>query len=388
MDRIVDLSDVPTEYIQKHGYDYLLEDDYLTPEAILLDRQEQVAFRLAAAQLFRMFQDQLDTLVKSNNLAMFGLPSQMNDLIKYSWNHGHKHIIGRYDFAGGVDNDEIKLLELNADTPTMIPESGEVQDQFLKFYSREDVTQFNTMDEDLFNVFTKLANINAESHHSMLFTSLGYPEDVANLQPLMQAAEKAGFDVVYADLPDVEFARGEGVFLENEDGTHTQFDYLYKLFPWEFACFEEPELLADLHNLIMNDIVYVVNPPYSLIYQSKLFLALLSENYPDHKHLLFTSSDRALFEGKKHVEKVTFGRLGQNIKVVDGNGGVIEKTDGEYGHHAKLYQEFVELYKDEDDDLYQPSVFMVDGRPSCLSFRRGEKLIIDDDAQFIPHIIT
>ena len=319
---------------------------------------------------------------------MFGLPSQMNDLIKYSWNHGHKHIIGRYDFAGGVDNDEIKLLELNADTPTMIPESGEVQDQFLKFYSREDVTQFNTMDEDLFNVFTKLANINAESHHSMLFTSLGYPEDVANLQPLMQAAEKAGFDVVYADLPDVEFARGEGVFLENEDGTHTQFDYLYKLFPWEFACFEEPELLADLHNLIMNDIVYVVNPPYSLIYQSKLFLALLSENYPDHKHLLFTSSDRALFEGKKHVEKVTFGRLGQNIKVVDGNGGVIEKTDGEYGHHAKLYQEFVELYKDEDDDLYQPSVFMVDGRPSCLSFRRGEKLIIDDDAQFIPHIIT
>jgi len=196
-----------------------------------------------------------------------------------------------------VDNDEIKLLELNADTPTMIP-----------------------------------ANINAESHHSMLFTSLGYPEDVANLQPLMQAAEKAGFDVVYADLPDV--------------------------------------------------------PPYSLIYQSKLFLALLSENYPDHKHLLFTSSDRALFEGKKHVEKVTFGRLGQNIKVVDGNGGVIEKTDGEYGHHAKLYQEFVELYKDEDDDLYQPSVFMVDGRPSCLSFRRGEKLIIDDDAQFIPHIIT
>jgi len=69
VDRIVDLSDVPTEYIQKHGYDYLLEDDYLTPEAILLDRQEQVAFRLAAAQLFRMFQDQLDTLVKSNNLA-------------------------------------------------------------------------------------------------------------------------------------------------------------------------------------------------------------------------------------------------------------------------------------------------------------------------------
>lgn len=386
MDRIVDLNGIPDEYIRTHHYDYLLEDDYLTPEAVLVDNAEQTAFKLAAGQLYRLFQEELVELLRSDNLAMLGLPPLMNELIKYTWEHGHKHLLGRFDFAGGIDGDVIKLLELNADTPTMIPESGGVQREFLKEYSRKDTGQFNTLEEDLEKAFAKLADINAGSHHSMLFTTLGYPEDIANLQPLMEAAEAAGFVVTYADLPDVQFAPGEGVFLEDEDGTYIQYDYLYKLFPWEFACFEEPELLADLHSLIMNDLVYVVNPAYALVFQSKQFLTHVAERNVGHKHLLKSSSSKTAFAGEKYVEKVTFGRLGQNIKIVDESGRTIESTDGDYDEYPTVYQAFAELYKDEDGDLYQPSVFMVDGVPSCLSFRRGEKLIIDDDAQFIPHI--
>lgn len=386
MDRIVDLDGIPLDYINDHGYDFLLEDDYLTAEAVLVDVAEQAAFKLASANIYRLYQQELEELIRGNNLAILSLPAMMNDLIKYSWEHGHKHMAARFDYAGGIDGDPIKLLELNADTPTMLPESGGVQQAFLQHYSRPGASQFNNLESDLEQVFASLANINAESHHSMLFTTLGHEEDVANLQPLMEAAKSAGFDVAYADLPDIEFAPGEGVFLENEDGTYTQYDYLYKLFPWEFACFEEPDLLADLHNLITNDLLYVINPPYALVFQSKLFLAHVSRLHPDHKYLLKCTDSKEDFAGQPYVEKVTFGRLGQNIRIMDDSGRVVEETDGDCGQYPRVYQEFTKLYHDEDDDVYQPSVFMVGGKPSSLSFRRGEKLIIDDDAQFIPHI--
>lgn len=388
MDRIVDLGGIPTEYIKENNLNYLLEDEYLTPEAIMVHQSEQVAFKLASGSIYKMYAECLSTLIDSNRLDTFDIPQEMIALIEYSWKHKHQHILGRFDFGGGVDDDSSpKLLEFNADTPTMVPESGQVQAEFKRYYSNELVPQFNFLEQNLVNAFDKLADVNSTSHHSMLFTTLGYEEDIANLQPIMTAAREAGFDVAYADLPDIEFDANEGVFLESEDGEFVQYDYLYKLVPWEFVCFEEPELLSILHDLVTSDKLYVINPAYTLLFQSKQFLEHLYDMFPESKYLLKTKSDKSFFTGHKYVEKVTFGRLGENIKIYDEDDKVIEKTKGDFGHFAKVYQEYVDLYKDDDEDVYQASVFCVSGIPSCLSFRRGENLIIDDDAEFIPHFI-
>ena len=41
------------------------------------------------------------------------------EIIKNSWeNDVHWHLYGRFDLAGGIDGKPIKLIELNADTPT------------------------------------------------------------------------------------------------------------------------------------------------------------------------------------------------------------------------------------------------------------------------------
>jgi len=387
VDRIVDLSGIPTDFIEQNELGYLLEDDYLTPEGILITQSEQVAFKLASGSVYKMYANTLDELVKKRKLDTFDLPEEMLLLIEYSWRNKHQHIIGRFDFGDGVDADEPKLLEYNADTPTLVPESGMLQQAFKAMYSKPDVAQFNTLDEDLVAGFNKLADTNATSHHSILFTSLGYEEDRANLQPLMDAAATAGFDVAYADLPDIDFDEDEGIFLESNSGEFVQYDYLYKLVPWEFICFEEPELLKILYKLVTKDLVYVLNPAYTIIFQSKQFLENVYDKFPSSKYLLKTKSDRSFFASQRCVEKVIFGRLGENIKVYSENDIVIEKTGGDFGHFPSVFQEFAELYKDEDGDLYQASVFTVNGVPSCLSFRRGEKLIIDDDAEFIPHFI-
>lgn len=386
-DRIVDLAGIPENFIREKNYEYLLDDDYLVPEGILLHLSEQSRFQTASSSIYMMFETVLNDLVKSGRLGEFYLPEKMIDLIEYSWNNNHMHLLGRFDYGGGIDDEGPKLLEYNADTPTMVPESGQVQNEFKTYYSNTGIDQYNRLDELMELAFNKLGNINSESHHSMLFTTLGYKEDKANLMPIMEAAQRAGFDTEYADLQDIVFDEDEGIFLEDMTGVSTQFDYLYKLVPWEFICFEEPELLDILHKLITKDLVYVLNPPYTLIFQSKQFLENVYKEYPESEFLLKTSTYKNDFYGKKYVEKVVFGRLGENIKIYSENGQIEEETEGDFGDFESVYQEFTELYKDDDGDVYQASMFTVDGMAACLSFRRGENLIIDDDAEFIPHFI-
>lgn len=386
-DRIVDLGGIPEKFIQEKRYDYLLEDDYLVPEGFLVHLSEQSQFQAATSSVYMMFETVLNDLIKDGKLSEFDLPEKMIELIEYSWQNNHMHLLGRFDFAGGIDDNPPKLLEYNADTPTMVPESGQVQDAFKEFYTTTKADQYNRLDELMELAFNKLGNINSTSHHSMLFTTLGYEEDKTNLRPIMQAAQRAGFHTKYADLQDIVFDEDEGVFIEELTGESIQFDYLYKLVPWEFVCYEEPELLDILHKLITNDLVYVLNPAYTLIFQSKQFLEYVYNAYPKSEFLLKTSSDRKVFYGKRYVEKVTFGRLGENIKIYTADHQIVEETDGDFGDFDSVYQEFTKLYRDDDGDVYQASMFNVDGMAASLSFRRGEKLIIDDDAEFIPHFV-
>jgi glutathionylspermidine synthase len=386
VDRIVDLNGIPLDTIHEHGYHYLLEDDYLVPEAIFLHTHEVSDLKRASSIIYGLFEKAMDQIIKKNDWSRFDIPELMQELIAYTWKNRHVHLLGRFDFAGGVDSPAIKLLEFNADTPTMVPESSIIQDEFIKHYSRP-ARQFNYLQEDLTKKLDDLGNEMQESHHSMLFTSLGYEEDVANLKPIMQAAEAAGFTVAYSDLEFIEFAENEGIFLTDDMGISQQFDYLYKLVPWEFICYEEPGLLRLLHNLVLNDINYIINPAYTMLMQSKAFLTYVYEMNPGHDLLLESSMSPNVFKGKAYVEKVTFGRLGENIKIVNQAGSTIAKTEGDFGDFPKMYQEYTDLYKDDDGDVYQAGLYVVNGMASCLSFRRCDKLIIDDDAEFIPHLI-
>ncbi len=305
----------------------------------------------------------------------------MIDLICYSFEAKQTHLIGRFDFAGGLEGLPLKLLEYNADTPTMVPESSIIQEAF---HSGD---QFNSLYRLLEVAFNRLSIFEGNRHKSLLATSLRFEEDASNAGLILNAAAMEGFEVAYADLPDIEFAPNEGMFADIGNGESAKFDFLYKMVPWEFICFEEPGLLDVLHNLITNDLLYVLNPPYSIVYQSKIFLDYVSKLHRK-SYLLRSSLNAKDFRGYKHVEKGSFGRLGENITIFDERGDSIEKTDGDFGHFKKVYQEFAELYKDEYGEYYQLGMFNVNGHAAAISFRRGEKLIIDDDCQFIPHFKT
>jgi len=382
-DRLIDLSGIPEETIKEHQLEFLLDDEYIVPEGIFIYEHEVEEFKKAQKDVYEIFTKELTRIISKRDFDFLGLPNQMIDLIIHSWEKEHTHLIGRFDFAGGINGLPVKLLEFNADMPTMLPESVIIQEGFNRILQGQAYSELSKRLEVAFNW---LSVKNVEREKTILGTSLGHDEDKANLDVLLDLAHKEGFETQYADLPDIEFAKNEGVFVTDAEGNHLKYDYLLKLIPWEFICFDEPNLLDDLHNLILNDLLYVLNPAYTLVFQSKAFLAKISENQMS-RYLLKTTMDPTKFQFKKHVRKVTFGRLGENITIFDSYGKVLDHTKGDFDGFEYIYQEFARLYKDQDGDYYQPGIYNVNGAAAGMSFRRAEKLIVDDDCQFIPHLV-
>ena len=389
VDRIIDLPDSDAfDIIKENGFQWYLDgenEEYVTQEAILLTRPESKAFLDAATACYDMYVKAFEYVLNRNLWSQIGIPEAAVPLIKYSWEKKHPHILGRFDFAGGVENIPLKLIELNADTCTGLPEAAYMQDWLQEPIRTEYKGQINYLISDLEKELRALRLANPSIEPTLLLTSLGYIEDKLNLEVIKEAAQQAGFIVEYADLEEIIFDE-DAVLLEVEDG-YVEYNFMYKLVPWEFIIFEEPELLNVLTDLVMNHGLIVINPAYTIALQAKRLMSVLFKQFPYSEYLLPTFDDNSRFSRRAYVEKVNFGRLGENIRVFDIYGKVVEENDGDFEQTNKIYQELASMYRDEDNDIYQGGVYISNGKPNCIAFRRRDGLIIDDDAEFVTHLL-
>lgn len=388
VDRIIELNNRSEENIRSTGYAWYLDgdnSDYISSDVIMISQQESSNYIKAAEDCFQLYLNSIQYVNKNNLWSEIGLPDNIIPLIKHDIERNLPHICGRMDLAGGVETLPIRLIEFNADTSTLLPESAYFQSWIYEPIRVKYKGQFNFLITDMSATFRKLRLKYPEKPASLLLTSLGHIEDQLNLQVVTEAAIAAGFDVYYSDLENVVFS-DDGVFIETEDG-YVQYEYIYKLVPWEFIMFDEPDLMDILTDLSIRTNLIVLNPSYSIALQAKQLMSVMYKNNPSHAHLLATYNKKSHFEGKKHVKKVNFGRLGENVSIVGSDGTVLSKNKGDYGHFTKVYQEFAEMYQDEDGDIYQAGMYLCDGKASCLSFRRRDGLIIDEDAEFVSHVL-
>ncbi len=389
VDRVIDLPNTDgLQQIRSNGYQWFLDgenEEYITSEALLLTRAESKAFLDAADACFDLYTKAFEYVITGNLWSRLGIPEAAIPLIKYSWEQNHPHILGRFDFAGGIEGIPIKLIEFNADTCTSLPESAYFQDWLQEPVRTEYKGQVNYLVADVEKELRALRDAYPDLEPTLLLTSLGYIEDKLNLEVVKEAAQNAGFEIAYADLENVIFDE-DAVLLEVEDG-YAQYNFMFKLIPWEFIIFEEPELLGILSKLIMNHGLIVINPAYSLVFQSKRLMSVLYKLFPYSEYLLSTYEDNSRFSRRAYVEKVNFGRLGENIKIFDNQGKIVEENEGDFDQPLKVYQELASMYRDEDSDIYQAGVYVSGGTSNCISFRRRDGLIIDDDAEFITHLL-
>jgi len=379
----------PDTQLRNLGWDWMLGQDtlpYLSNEVVLVTPQEVDAYYEAANELFELFVAAGQHVIDNNRFAELGIPANLVELIKLSWDDDrHIHLYGRFDLTGGIDGKPIKLIEFNADTATCLPETAVVQYAHLKANKLDESRQFNSVFETLTGQFEELLAVNPDLQPTLLLSAMrDFPEDDANVALLGEAASEAGFEVEFDFIDNVEFSADEGIFWQNpKNGQFEKLDFWFKLIPWESIAEEEPELAAILTDLVRKRLVVVLNPAYTLLFQSKYILKILWELYPNHPLLLET--DTKPLAGRACVEKVLFGREGANVRILNADGSEQLAVDGEYGTYPKIYQEYADFPKDSDGYSYQAGVFYA-GEACGLGFRRGG-LILDNGAGFVGHLV-
>jgi glutathionylspermidine synthase len=390
MIRLKSLWKSPESHIHALGWGWMIGFDtlqYITGDVVQITEQEAECYATAANELYEMYIEAAQYVIDNNLFSQLAIPANMIEQIKYTWESDrHLHLYGRFDFSGGTDGQPIKLIEFNSDTATCIPETAVVQWAHLKANQLDDSLQFNSLYELLKENFARLRELNEDLAPTLLISTIkGFPEDDTNVEVLGEAAKEVGFEVDYCHIENVHFSAEEGIFVRNDFDEYFRFNFWFKLVPWEYIAYDEPELMALLNQIVMNHKAIVINPAYNLLFQSKGILKVLWDLYPAHP-LLLETSDKPLKNKEYCVEKVLLGREGANVRILDKNAQIMLEKEGEYGGYPKIYQEYVEFLRDYQGNCYQAGVFFA-YEAAALGFRRGGR-IIDNTAQFTGHIIS
>ncbi|MBE0491528.1 MAG: glutathionylspermidine synthase family protein [Sulfurospirillum sp.] len=379
-------------FLESIGFYWHNDNDntpYVSDSLVVISQKEAQAYYEAANELYDMFVEGAQHVIDNNLFHELGIPFTLVELIKKSWeNDVHWHLYGRFDLSGGIDGKPIKLIEFNADTPTALFETAIIQWAMLKANGMDEAKQFNNVLEALRENFKRLVVLHGDvadfsqyyDGWKILFSSIrGNIEEENTTKLLQNAANEAGFHTDFEYIDAVGFSPNEGIFKDEES-----FEYWFKLIPWEEIALQEGDLALILRDIVENQKAIILNPAYSLIFQSKAFMKILWDLYPRHPLLLETAFEPLV--GKKYVEKRAFGREGANTIIRDEKDQIIASKIGDYEHFTPVYQEFVEFASDEAGDLYQAGVFFA--YEACgLGFRKGG-LILDNYAKFVGHIIS
>lgn len=380
------------EQLEELGFTWHTDNDesrYISDTLINVTHDEAEAYYEAANEIYDMYTKAAEYVIENNLFFELGIPFNLIDAIKKSWESDvHWHIYSRFDFAGGLDGRQIKLLEFNADTPTSLFESALLQWGLLKANNMDESEQFNNIYEAIKENFKRLITLFDDTElfderydgWKILFSCIaGNDEEEATTRLLQQIATDAGFNTGFEYLGDVKFDE-DGIY----DRDDNQYEYWFKLYPWEDIATDEPELATMLTSIMQNQSAIILNPAYTLLFQSKGMLKILYDLFPDSPYLLKTSFEP--LAGIKHVQKSVFGREGANVAIVDANGTLLQEEDGPYKNHKKIYQEYVELNRDSSGAKYQAGVFFA-YEGAGLGFRKGGE-ILNNMSKFVGHVLV
>jgi len=389
---LIKTSKIDGKPLKKRGLEWMVtgeNHDYIADAFVKVSKSEADNLYQATESLQALAYRAMQSILRENLWKEAGIPKNARKLVEYSLHYEYgQHLISRLDFAGGFNGVPLKLLEFNADTCTLIPESEYIQSEHYIQNKKQlyNPPQCHVLD-GLVEQFKYIISQHPNKTKSILISTLGYHEDWANADVIAEAAKKAGFEVVQSMVLDkVIFSPDEGIFIEISEDYFEQFDFWFKLIPWEFISDEEPELMDILTEIVTKNLAVVMNPAYTMLMQSKAIMKVMYDLDPYNPYLLETTYDKNSFATGQFVKKPIFGRLGENITYVDVPNDTYYDTQGDYGDYRMIYQAMAKFNIDNEDYRYQPSVFWT-GKSTGLTFRRQDDYIIDDDAEYIGHTI-
>lgn len=334
-----------------------------------------------STELHQMCREAVDHIVTSEQLMdRMGIPANMKDLVKNSWQKGEQELYGRFDLVYNGDA-SAKMLEYNADTPTSLYEAAVFQWQWLEEmlklgYIPPGSDQFNRIYDALTERFTELFTPGDNVH----FTSVGGQEnieDFGTVETMAWAAKDAGLTSHYTSIEDIGLT-ANGQFV---DDNNRVIGSLFKLYPWE-------DLLRDSYaTSIAGSNCRFIEPAWKALVSNKGILPVLWNMFPGHKNLLPAYWANESHKLVNYVTKPIFSREGASVRIFE-NGKLTETSvNQEYDQNNMIVQEYCPL---PVFDGYRPIIGSWVVGQTCvgIGIREDQSRITQDLSRFKPHYIT
>jgi len=376
-----------TWHTAEGGRPYWDESAYWLFSADEVDRIEA-----ATAELYGMVQQAIGHVIDTGQLEAFGYDAAAQGLITDSWRRRdwEPALYARFDLA--FDGRDLKLLELNGDTPTSLVEAAVVQWWWLQDRF-PDHDQFNSIHEKLTAGFQTYAQVAASGQgdpplsQTLHFTCVTpHEEDEGTVTYLAAIAADAGVSPIFTPLADIGWVEdAQGGFV---DGQNRPIQTLFKLAPWEW-------LLADpfgrhLASEVSNRRLRLLEPAWKMLASHKRLLVTLKQLFPDSDLLLdaTVSREKARAFGEA-VKKPVLGREGQNVSILKAaEVGFDEeaKVGGNYGDDDFIYQARANLGQ-ADGNWAVIGSWIANREPCGMGIRESSSPITGDTARFVPHVM-
>jgi len=350
------------------GSTYWREDVYYEFSSDQVDYLESVTEDLHSICL-----EAVDHVVRRDLFQKIGITEAGAALVRDSWSRADRSLYGRFDLVYD-SNQELKLLEYNADTPTALFETAVVQWVWLQ-EQFPDMDQFNSVHEKLMDVFGAVASSRGILQPFYFSSVRDHEEDLVTVEYLRDVAFQSGFDARHIFMEDIGFSSETNRFYDLDEN---EIRCLFKLYPWEWL------LAEDFGPHISAAAIALFEPAWKMVLSNKGILAVLWEMYPGHPNLLpaFFGPEK-LMDG--YVRKPFFSREGANILMQDSRMQYREETDGTYGQEGHIYQEIARP-PCFDGNYAIIGSWVINGLPAGIGIREDDTPITKNTSRFVPHL--
>lgn len=418
------------ELAERIPYHLMYGKQYCLPSVTLYTQPEFEELRTASEKVDRLYWKALrfaqqhlpdDFLIKQLGIHPALLPAARIET--------PFHGISRQDWI--VTGQGLKCIENNTDTPTGIPETAFLGNTIVSRY-----TALRSASEGMHGALMTSFSRLIEHYRSECLTGTivcscydWHVEDKCNTEYVMDIIRELGYSVMFVPLDQLEIVQGDGLY-----GGGERIDILYRLYPLEYLIHDtDAETGIPIGEALMELVelgqLGLINPPQSVITQSKGFMALIwalferndlssdvlgqplfddAELEAIRTYLLPTYYENTVFlqQHIPYAAKSYWGREGKGTTLFGEDGAAeteewghqnnedeAEETKRYYGEQPKIYQQLFTMEEASvhtEDGLFHgcllTGVYVIGGSFAGLLPRIGAK-ITGDMAYFCPAAI-
>lgn len=354
-----------------------------------MTKEQWKAIQKATKKIGHIVNKTYQTILNNPSMIIqLGLPIETREVVSIP--SSYFSYFTRFDLI--VNDGQIKLIEINCDTPTGYLETAVANRIICEEYGYQSP---NTLENSILNAWKKIIkDYEIKEESKVYFTSYGRHDE--DRETVLFNAKHSGLNerAVYIPIDEIIVA-DDGIY----DQQGNKIEYLYRLYPLEYLLDDQDESGNPIGKIFLDHVVSgkvkIINPPSAFLIQTKAIMAVIWQFVEENRIDLFTKEElqdirtyflptyfENRFEGKKYVRKPIFGREGGGVQILDEDNQIIQKDEENwYDEWSKIYQEYVEMPEftvDTWTGKYTGKLligsFLIAGEPSGLFLRVGEKI--------------